>query len=449
MSTNKKNKSLELATFAYDFFHAGYLPLALYNKIKILLYDQLGLEYANSKLPCSTAAIDYFAKSSCIGRSRIIFYGKQLSAEAAATINSVFGHAEDFDDTCLSVQTHPGAVVIPAVFAVAEEKNLTLNQVLLAILMGYEITLRIADSVTPGILEQGHHTPSAVGLFAVAIATGLLLGLNVKELVNALGIAGSFSSGLTEYTQSGGSIKRFHCAIGTSSGIRSSYLAYNGITGPSSVLDGGKGFLRVFSRQEPDFSKLTNNLGTDWLINRVSLKYFNCCYFIHAPLDAFLTIINENSIHYLDIEKVLVGISKYAIEHVGTIKKPIDLLGAQFSLTYTLAMSVIFGYPKLDSYRELLLDNKEINLLEEKIEIYNDEVAQSEYPYNWGAIVTIFTQNGQSFSLSSDQDILKVCLKILCHLTKYGVNLKLISGHYLTKSKKNYKKFFLTAMVKS
>ena len=366
MSTNKKNKSLELATFAYDFFHAGYLPLALYNKIKILLYDQLGLEYANSKLPCSTAAIDYFAKSSCIGRSRIIFYGKQLSAEAAATINSVFGHAEDFDDTCLSVQTHPGAVVIPAVFAVAEEKNLTLNQVFLAILMGYEIMLRIADSVTPGILEQGHHTPSAVGPFAVAIATGLLLGLNVKELVNALGIAGSFSSGLTEYTQSGGSIKRFHCAIGTSSGIRSSYLAYNGITGPSSVLDGGKGFLRVFSRQEPDFSKLTNNLGTDWLINRVSLKYFNCCYFIHAPLDALLTIINENSIHYLDIEKVLVGISKYAIEHVGTIKKPIDLLGAQFSLTYTLAMSVIFGYPKLDSYRELLLDNKEINLLRRK-----------------------------------------------------------------------------------
>lgn len=157
----------------------------------------------------------------------------------------------------------------------------------------------------------------------------------------------------------------------------------------------------MFSRQEPDFSKLTNNLGTDWLIDRVSLKYFNCCYFIHAPLDAFLTIINENSIHYLDIKKVLVGISKYAIEHVGTIKKPIDLLGAQFSLTYTLTMSVIFGYPKLDSYRELLLDNKEINLLEEKIEIYNDEVAQSEYPYNRGAIVTIFTHNGQSFSLRS------------------------------------------------
>lgn len=387
----------ELVKFAQQCFRSN-LDHCLVEKIKSLVSDQVGLQIGCATLPWSKTTHQYNSRIiRTQGNSTIAFYGDKVAPEQAAFTNACFGHAQDFDDTCLKVQTHPGAVIIPVALAIGEETGASGADVIRAIAAGMEIMLRVAHSVSPGCLQRGHHTPQATGPFGAAITAGLLLGLNEDQLVNAMGIAGSFSGGLIEYTQSGGSVKRIHTAIPTTAGIRAAYFAADGMTGPSTVLEGKKGFCNVYS-DTTNISRLTDRLYERYLIHEVALKYYNCCYFIHAPLEATLHLTREHGLAPNMIKSIRVGTSKHGTVHVGKIKEPHDALGAQFSVQYTIALALLKEIPGLESYEDENLWNPEIRAYASKVDVFEDSVCTSEYPENWGSIVEIDTEDGRTLS---------------------------------------------------
>ena len=188
----------ELVKFALECYQSN-LDDALRHKIKTLVVDQVGLWIGCATLPWSRTTYNYNSRMFGFqGRSTIAYYGDKVNPEQAAFTNACFGHAQDFDDTCLKVQTHPGAVIIPVAVAIGEETGATGLEVMNAIAAGMEVMLRVAHSVSPGCLQRGFHTPQCVGPFGAAITAGLLLGLSEEQLVNAMGIAGSFSGGLID-----------------------------------------------------------------------------------------------------------------------------------------------------------------------------------------------------------------------------------------------------------
>ena len=387
----------ELVKFSLQCYQSN-LDDALTQKIKSLILDQMGLQIGCATLPWSKTTYKYHARMfGAPGRSSIAYYGDKVTPEQAAFCNACFGHAQDFDDTCLKVQTHPGAVIIPVAIAMAEETGASGVQVLNAIAAGMEVMLRVAHSVSPGCLQRGHHTPQCVGPFGAAITAGLLLGLSEEEMVNAMGIAGSFSGGLIEYTQSGGSVKRIHTAIPTTAGIRAAYFALDGMTGPATVLEGKKGVCTVYS-DTTDLSRLTDRLHEKFMIHEVALKYYNCCYFIHAPLEAVLQLTREEGLAPDDIRSIRVGTSKHGTVHVGRIKEPHDALGAQFSVQYTLALALLKELPGLESYEDENLWNKDIRAFASRIDVFDDPICTAEYPENWGSIVVVETNDGRQFS---------------------------------------------------
>ena len=387
----------ELVKFALECYRSD-LDDALTEKIKSLIFDQIGLQIGCATLPWSRTTYKYHAMRSFHGNchSTVAYYGDKLNPEQAAFINACFGHAQDFDDTCLKVQTHPGAVIIPVALAIAEETGASGEQFMKAIVAGMEVMLRVAHSVSPGCLQRGHHTPQATGPFGSAITAGLLLGLNEEQLLHAMGIAGSFSGGLIEYTQSGGSVKRIHTAIPTTAGIRAAYFAADGMTGPVTVLEGKKGFCTVYS-DTTDLARLTDRLHERYLIHEVALKYYNCCYFIHAPLEATLQLTREHGLAPDSIRSIRVGTSKHGTVHVGRIKEPHDALGAQFSVQYTLALALLKEIPGLESYEDENLWNPEIRMYAAKVDVFEDPVCSAEYPENWGSVVEIETYDGRTF----------------------------------------------------
>ena len=155
----------ELVKFAVECYRSN-LSDTLSDKIKSLIFDQIGLQIGCAGLPWSRTTYKYHSKNfPAQGNSTIAYYGDKLNPEQAAFINACFGHAQDFDDTCLKVQTHPGAVIIPVALAIAEETGASGLQVMKAIAAGMEVMLRVAHSVSPGCLQRGHHTPKAVGPF--------------------------------------------------------------------------------------------------------------------------------------------------------------------------------------------------------------------------------------------------------------------------------------------
>lgn len=382
-----------LAEFAYDLFHGGDLPADVFGKAVQVVIDQIGLQIGCARLPWSKAVYDYVESINGGGHSTVVAYGLKTSPELAAFANAAFGHGQDFDDTTMMVQTHAGAVVVPVALAIAEQTGASGEEFLRAVAAGLEVMLRAAHSVSPDCLRRGHHTPPAAGPFGAAIAAGLLAGHDADQLAEALSVAGSFSGGLTEYTQSGGSVKRIHTAIPTTSGIRAVALSGSGITGPVRVFEGLKGFCNVFAN-DPHPERLTEGLGREYLIREMGFKAYNCCYFIHAPLEAFLRLTREHDLSPEDIVRVDVGTSAHGVKHVGSIVHPTDEVGGQFSVAFTLALGLLREVPGISSYTKEQLADPELHAFADRVHVYRDDVATAEYPDNWGGIVTVTTASG-------------------------------------------------------
>lgn len=385
-----------IAAFAREVYLHGPGAEALELARNVTL-DQIGLQIGCSRLASSVATHAYVRRTARPGAATVLVYGDRLTPEGAAFSNAAFGHGQDFDDTCRTAQTHAGAVVVPTAIAVGEEVGATGEQALRAICAGLEVMLRTAHAVSPECLRRGHHPMLVGGPFGAAVAAALLMGLDDERMVHALGIAGSFPGGLVEYSESGGSVKRLHGAIPTTAGIRAAALAELGVTGPTSVFEGRKGVGRAFA-SEPKLARLTDDLGERWLLDDLAFKFYNCCYFIHPAIDAVLELMQRYAVDAADVDVLHVGTSTQGLTHVGQIPEPLDEVGAQFSLHFTLALVLVDGTPGLQTYNQACLDDPAIREMARRVVVEEDPVANGEYPANWGSIVTARTRDGRVVS---------------------------------------------------
>lgn len=313
------------------------------DRTRQLLLDQLGCQIAGVQMPWSASIYNVVAPLSGAGGSSVVGHPDRLAPDAAAFVNSAFGHSNESDDTHLKTPTHPGAVIIPAAVAVAEHVDASGQDLLDAIIVGYEVMLRISYSVSPYLIARGHHPPVAVGPFGVAAAASRLLGLDVEQTVNALAIAGSHAAGLQEYTQTGGSVKRLHCAIPSQAGVRAALFAQAGVTGPPTVLEGERGFCKVFA-PHAHLDRLVDGLGERYVLMETAIKSYSCCHLIHAALDGLRELREQNAFKPEDIARIRVATHLQSlVAHVGVIKRPMDVLAAQFSMSFCVAM-LLNGY---------------------------------------------------------------------------------------------------------
>ena len=378
-------------------------PPATLRRVLGVITDQVGLQLACSRLPWSAAVVRYLKLFPTAGDCPVPGWGMRTGPEQAAFAAACFGHGQDFDDTCPLVQSHVGATIVPVALALGAHTGASGAQVVRAVSAGAEVMLRVAHAGSPGILARGHHTPVAAGPFGAAVTAALFLdpeasgtAATVGHLDQAMRIAGSFAGGLAEYTQAGGSVKRLHMAIPAAAGVRAAYLAKFGITGPASVLEGAKGFLRAFS-DTPYPERLTDGLGRRLLIDEVGMKRFNCCYFIHAPLEGYLSLAAEHALAATDIAAIVVGTSAQGVHHVGAIPEPQDALGGQFSTHFTLAMGVKGLLPGVGSYTPEQLADPELREIARTVSVVEDPVCTAEYPSNFGGTVTVTTTDGRVF----------------------------------------------------
>ena len=216
------------------------LPAVVGATAKLLLLDPLGGQLAFATLPWGKAAMRYTAAKQGAGRSTVAFYGLKANAEDAAFCNGVFGHGFEMDDVEMQTTSHPAVCVIPAVLAVGEQEASSGREVLCALVAGYETFLRFAHAAD-SMRHRFFHSSSVSGAFGAAAAAGQLLGFDEAVMRDALAIATTQASGNTEYTCSGGTVKRTLGALGAYAGVRSALLAQAGITGSAQALRGGAG----------------------------------------------------------------------------------------------------------------------------------------------------------------------------------------------------------------
>src|SRR5438094_2867736 len=165
-----------------------------------LLIDVAGLCVAARNTAYVAAALAGWEAS---GGCTAIGHSRTLDAAGAAFVNGTAAHGEDFDDSFEGGPVHAGAVVVPAVLAVAERNQLQGADVLAGIAVGVELMCRASLVAPMRIHKAGFHPTAVLGALGAAAGVATALRLPNEQWVNALGIVGSLASGIIEYLAEG------------------------------------------------------------------------------------------------------------------------------------------------------------------------------------------------------------------------------------------------------
>jgi 2-methylcitrate dehydratase PrpD len=337
-----------LTDLRYDDLPAGAVQAA-----KDALLDQLGIMMTGSTLPWTEPAYRVVREIGRPGDSTVVGHGDRLSALDAATVNATYAHSCELDDSGYRGGCHSGALSVPCALALAESMHLSGRDLLLGIVIGYEILYRIGRVLSRPVVELGFHHQSVVGPFGVAAVAAALLGLSAEQAVHALSIAGSHSSGVMEYDQHGGEVKRYHNAMATRAGMTSVLLARAGLTGPPTILEGRRGVVRLFGRVD-DPSYIVDGLDDrSWFaVQGRTTKVYPTVGTVPTSIQALARIMDEHAFRPEDVVRIDVWVQPNALLHGASIYEPTDTISAQFSLAFSLGLRLVKGRNELRDYMD-------------------------------------------------------------------------------------------------
>src|SRR5687767_7843682 len=173
--------------------------------------------------------------------------GDRLDVMLAALMNGPTPHTFDFDDRHLKTVIHPSGPVASALLALAERKRMSGADFLHAFILGVEAECRIGNSVYPSHYDVGWHITATAGVFGAAAAAGRVLGLTEQQMVWALGIAATQSSGLREMF--GTMVKPMHPGNAARNGLLAALLAARDFTSSNQGIEAPRGFAHVLSTE--------------------------------------------------------------------------------------------------------------------------------------------------------------------------------------------------------
>ena len=296
-------------------------------------------------------------------------------------------HILEVEDLHRQSVIHPGCVVIPATVAVGLREGASGRQMLEAVLKGFEACTRVGNSVGPSHYRLWHNTATC-GPFGGAYAAGSLLALDVRQLRDALGNAGTQSSGLWEFLDTGAMSKHLHAGRGAQSGVLAADLARLGFSGPPAILDGKRGFHAACCPDADPDQLLADAVGP-WQLHHTSIKPWPCCRHTHPAIDAALEL--SGQVAPEAIAAIEVGATQAAL-NICDRPTPETLYDAKFSLQHCTAIAVLDGKVEFDAFDPPAI--KRTHLLRAKVRVRLSEPHDARYPEAWGGVVTVQLKDG-------------------------------------------------------
>ncbi len=396
---NMANETARLAEYAAKLRYED-LPPEVIQRAKDCITDAVATIIYGNKLPWSQILIAYARRNGGNGTSHILgSNGPAVQAPAAALANGAMAHAFELDSlTKPGTGCHPGATLLVPALAVAQDRPAGLisgRDMITAFVAGAEVMIRIGHASLHSNEKRGFHAPGTTGPFGAAVAAGRIMNLDQSQILNALGIAGSLSSGLLEFAKSGtgAMVKRLHLGRASESGVMAASLAKEGFTGPVSVLEGEAGFLKVFC-DKSDTSRLTKGLGETFETLITVIKQYACHVTAQTPIQAVEELRAEHGFLPGEIEKITIaGIERMV--RVNNIPNPVDRMMAQYSVPFSVALSLYRDARDPGSYDEDVVRDPEIRAMCRRIEVV---LAEEEEVYgSIASTATVRLRDGREF----------------------------------------------------
>ena len=394
-----------LAEFASGLTYEA-IPPEVRERLKLLILDALGCALYGAQLEwChllrSTLSSLDDTKTCGVWGTR-----ERLSAPHAALANGTQVQGFELDDVHRAGVLHVGAVVLPALIAIAELKhNLSGKEFLAAAAAGYETGPRVGLCMGPEHIGQGWHSGATVGVFAAAAAAARGLNLNPEKTIHALGIAGTQSAGLMA-AQYGAMVKRMHAGRSSQSGLYGALLAERGFTGIEDVFESEYGgFCTTFSRSTDRFelAQLTAGLGSTWQAMGVALKFYACVGSNHTTLDSIRDLQSEHKFGAEDVEEIVVHGSQVTADHVGWKYEPRGLTAAQLNLPFCVATYLLEGDCFVDQFDAAAVTDSRRIALAERVSVHADPaITALGARHRHSVRVEVRLSNGTRLSRSAD-----------------------------------------------
>ena len=383
--------SAELAQFAAELqFHD--IPEPVLRRTEDLLLDCLGSILAGSGDRAVQTLHGYAqAMGPHEGASENIVGRSSTSPVFAAMVNAAATHMVEQDDVHNGSVFHPAAVTFPPAVATAQALGRSGKDLLVAAVVGYETGIRVGE-----FLGRSHytvfHTTGTAGTLASAMATGRLLALDPRQMLHALGSAGTQAAGLWEFLRDGADSKQLHTAKAASNGLMAAWLARDGFTGASHILEGAQGMAAGMSR-DADPERLVDGLGSRWALLETSFKYHASCRHTHPAADALLQVMQRNQLQIDNIASVVAHVHQGAIDVLGPVIDPKTVHQSKFSMGTVLGLIAKYQRAGLAEFDQAF-DDPEIRDFCRRVTMELDPEVDAAYPKRWIGKVTVATRRG-------------------------------------------------------
>lgn len=269
---------------------------------------------------------------------------------------------------------HPGAPIVAAVVASGEETGADGASVLAAVVLGYDVGVRLSQALTPkATAARGFHATAVCGTFGAVAALGNLHRDDAELIESALGLAGSIAMGSLQFLEGGDANKRLQVGYAAHNAVVARRLAAAGVRGSPAALEGKFGAFVTYSGQ-PDPAALTLLAGDRRAIEETAIKPYPCNRFAHAALDALLDVLRESDLAAGEIERAQIRVPTATAALIAgpqaRVRRPRSVVEGQFSLYFVAAAAMLrrrFTPAEFD-----LLDTVELRRQIDRIEVCAD-----------------------------------------------------------------------------
>jgi len=329
---------------------AGDCPDAAVMQVRRAALDTLGVTLAGAAEPSAVAVRGVVRAEGSTPLCTVVGTSLRAAPTWAALANGTAGHAHDFDDTNFALMGHPSAPLLAAALAAAEAETASGRDVVVAYLVGFEISTAVGIALNPDHYTRGWHATSSIGTLGCAAAAAKLLGLDVDQTRHALGVAASLASGLKE--NFGSMTKPFHAGHAARNGVFAAMLAREGFTSSDAALDGTQGYAAAFSQTKLGAGAF-EALGHEWqiLASGIAVKPYPSCALTHSAIDALLALRAEHALGVDQVEDIEVGVN-HVVPEVLRHNRPATGLEKKFSMQFCAAEALATGRVEIVSFEE-------------------------------------------------------------------------------------------------
>jgi 2-methylcitrate dehydratase PrpD len=303
-------------------------------------------------------------------------------------------NVEEMDDLDRRAILHPGPVVVPALALLARQRRYSAAQVLDALVRGYETLIRIGRAAGRNHYFHWHSTATS-GTFGAAAAAADLLGLDDRQVVWALGNAGTQAAGLWQCRLEPVMSKQLHTAHAAWAGLTSASLATAGFSGSAQILEGERGFFAASCR-DGDPSQVLEP-ADHWLIEETSFKPWPACRHTHATIDCVLALrreLGDRPLSFVEARVETFGDAATICDQ----PEPTTRVEAKFSLQYCVAAAAELGPLEPEHFDAAFIERPDLRRAARTVRIAVDPAIGRAYPRHFGARVVLRLADGRELS---------------------------------------------------